>query len=137
MAQPGHVIDLMTTLVDVAGAKYPTQYAGQSIQPMEGVSLRPAMSGQSLGVPRPIFWEHEGNRAIRLGTWKLVSKHPGDWELYDLAADRTEGANLALQKPEQVRRLAALWEAWAKRVGVQPWSVIRAAAPPSPSTNDE
>ncbi|MCH5376466.1 MAG: arylsulfatase, partial [Planctomycetes bacterium] len=88
--QPGHLVDLMATCVDLAGATYPENFHGHSIRPMEGVSLRPALRGQSLDRPNPIFWEHEGNRAIRMGDWKLVAKGPNSpWELYDLAADRT------------------------------------------------
>jgi arylsulfatase len=110
-AQPGHVIDVMATLVDVAGASYPSQFNGQPIQPMEGVSLRPALAGDSPGGERPLFWEHEGNRAIRLGSWKLVSRYPAEWELYDVGADRTERHDLAAQQPERVRQLAGQWEA--------------------------
>ena len=65
-----------------------------------------------------LYWEHEGNRAVRVGKWKLVSRHPGGWELYDLDADRTELNNLAAQEPERVREMTALWDAWAKRCGV-------------------
>ena len=127
-AQPGHLIDLMATCVDVAGAKYPEQFNGQAIQPLEGVSLRPALEGKALQRTQPIFWEHEGNRAIRDGSWKLVSKYPGDWELFDMETDRTEQKNLAAQQPELVKQMAAQWDAWAKRVGVQPWAVVKAAA---------
>ena len=67
----------MATCVDLAGAKYPTQYQGNDIQPMEGVSLVPAFQGKPLP-ERAIFWEHEGNRAVRQGKWKLVLKYPGD-----------------------------------------------------------
>lgn len=73
-------------------------------------------------------WEHEGNRAIRDGKWKLVSKHPGAWELYDLESDRTELNNLAPKFPEKARELAEKWERWAQRVGVHPWP-IRSPAP--------
>jgi arylsulfatase len=123
--QPGHIIDLMATCVDVAGAKYPAQFSGQSIHPMEGVSLLPALAGQTLARPQPLCWEHEGNRAIRVGPWKLGSKHPGGWELYDVEADRTEQNDLAARQPERVKQMAAQWEAWAQRVGVQPWTVDR------------
>jgi arylsulfatase len=120
-AQTGHVIDLMATCVEVAGAKYPAEHNGKSIQPMEGRNLLPAFAGQPLERSSPLFWEHEGHRAIRIGDWKLVSKHPGPWELYDMAADRTEMHDLAAQQPERVKEMAAQWDVWAKRVGVRPW----------------
>lgn len=120
-AQPAHLIDIMATCVDVAGASYPTESAGQKIQPMEGVSLAPAFAGKPIKRAQPIFWEHEGNRAIRSGAWKLVSKHPGGWELYDIAADRTEMHDLAARQPERVKEMSAQWDAWARRVGVMPW----------------
>ncbi|MCA9011940.1 MAG: arylsulfatase [Planctomycetaceae bacterium] len=119
--QPAHLIDLMATCVNLAEATYPTQYNGETIQPMEGVNLVPAILGQPLNRTQPIFWEHEGNRAIRKGDWKLVSKHPGDWELYNIAVDRTEMQNLASQQPDVVTSLSAQWQAWADRVGVQSW----------------
>ena len=119
--QPAHVIDVMPTLIDVTGASYPREFKGQAIQPMEGVSLRPAFVGQSLRRTRPLFWEHEGNRAVRSGNWKLVSTYPDDWELYDLAADRVERNNLAARHPDIVKRLATEWNAWAERANVDPW----------------
>lgn len=120
-SQPGHLIDIMTTCLDLANAPYPADLAGQQIQPLEGISLMPAFAGLPLDRPQPIFWEHEGNRAIRVDDWKLVSKHPGDWELYDLATDRTEMQNLAAQQPNRVEEMATMWNAWARRVGVLPW----------------
>jgi arylsulfatase len=121
--QPGHLIDLMATCVDLTGATYPSSLNGERITPMEGTSLRPAFAGKPLRREQPIFWEHEGNRAIRIGTWKLVSKHDvgGSWELYDIDADRTESNNLASRHPERVKDMATQWEVWAARVGVRPW----------------
>ena len=127
-AQPGHLIDLMATCVDLSGAKYPARFNGESITPLEGVSLRPAFEGKSLQRAQPIFWEHEGNRAIRTGQWKLVSKHPGGWELYDINADRAEQNDLAAKHADRVREMAAQWDAWAKRAGVMPWPVNSADA---------
>jgi arylsulfatase A-like enzyme len=118
--EPGHLIDIMATCVDVAEAPYPKERHGQAVQPMEGVSLVPTFTGKSLP-DRPIFWEHEGNRAVRRGNWKLVSKHPGGWELYDMDTDRTEMHDLAAQHPEKVQELKTLYATWAERCGVQPW----------------
>jgi arylsulfatase len=120
-SQPAHLIDLMATCVELAGATYPNELSGRPILPMEGVSLAPALEGKPLGREQPIFWEHEGNRALREGEWKIVSKHPGEWELYNIAADRTEQHDLAASQPDRVRELATKWESWASRVGVQPW----------------
>jgi arylsulfatase A-like enzyme len=128
--QPGHLIDLMPTAVDLAASGYPRERAGVPVHPQEGVSLRPAFLGNPLGRPRPIFWEHEGNRAIRDGKWKLVSKFPGGWELYDMEADRTELDDLSAHEPDRARALAVAWEEWAKRVGVESWPVRRAKKSP-------
>jgi len=118
--EPGQLIDIMATCVDVSGARYPSTYKGHEIQPMEGVSLAPAFEARGLG-DRAIYWEHEGNRAVRRGKWKLVSRHPGGWELYDMEADRTELNDLASTHPEKLNELKSLYQAWAKRCGVRPW----------------
>jgi len=120
-AQPGHLIDLMATCVDLAGAKYPADFKGEKITPLEGVSLRPAFAGQPLGRAQPIFWEHEGNRAVREGPWKLVSKFPTGWELYDIATDRAEQHDLAAREPARVQAMAVSYSTWAKRANVVPW----------------
>ncbi|PAW82872.1 MAG: arylsulfatase [Pedosphaera sp. Tous-C6FEB] len=120
--QPGHLIDLMATAVDLAGAKYPTELDNERIAPMEGVSLRAAFENKPLPRTQPIFWEHEGNRAVREGDWKLVAKGPGGkWELYNLAADRTETRDLASTEPAKLKELIAQWETWAKRANAIPW----------------
>lgn len=122
-SDPAHLVDIMATCVDVAGATYPAEVAGEEIQPMEGVSLRPAFEGGPITRPSPIFWEHEGNRALRQGRWKIVAKHNGPWELYDIGKDRSELNDLAPSEPERVRGLAALWQTWAARSNVLPWPV--------------
>jgi arylsulfatase len=119
--EPGHVVDVMATVVDVTGAAYPRRYNGAAIQPMEGVSLRPALSGGRIVRTQPLCWEHEGNRAIRSGQWKLVSRFGEPWELYDMVADRVERADLAAARPDLVRTLADEWETWAKRTNVDRW----------------
>ena len=119
--RPGHLVDLMATIVDVTGARYPREFKGKTIQPMEGVSLRPAFTGGRITRTQPIFWEHEGNRAVRSGRWKLVSRYPDGWELYDMTADRVEHNDLARRHPNVVRKLASDWEAWAQRANVDRW----------------
>ncbi len=123
--QVGHVIDLMPTALDAAGAKYPKEVKGRAITPVEGKSLLSALRGEPPN-ERTIFWEHEGNRAVRQGNWKLVAKHGGGWELYDLAADRTEMNDLAAPRAEKVKELAALYDAWATRANVVPWGELNA-----------
>jgi arylsulfatase A-like enzyme len=125
---PGHLIDLMATAIEVSGAKYPTEINGNKIHPMEGVSLRPAFTGKQLKRPQPIFWEHEGNRAVREGKWKIVAKENQPWELYDIEADRTEMNNLAAKHPDKLKELAAKWDAWAARAHVLPLGTWRARA---------
>ncbi len=121
VSTPAHLIDLMATCVDLAGADYPKQHRGKPVIPMEGVSLVPALSGKTFSRENPLFWEHEGNRAVRVGEWKLVSKHSGRWELYNMSSDRTEMNNVALQHPERLVEMEAQWNEWAARVGVVPW----------------
>ena len=122
--ETAHVIDLMATALDAAGATHPASRAGSASIPVEGVSLLPAFQAQPLHRDA-VFWEHEGNRAVRSGKWKLVSRYPGEWELYDVLADRTEANDLALVEPERVAALAVLWNDWAARTGVVPWDEIR------------
>jgi len=119
--EPGHLVDLMATCVDLAVATYPREYKGNAILPMEGVSLKPAFSGQQLGRKQPIFWEHEGNKAVREGKWKLVQRHKQPWQLFDMEADRTEQRDLIKEQPELARKMESQWNAWAERAYVDPW----------------
>jgi len=120
--QPAHLIDIMATAIDLADAAYPEEIDGHPILPPEGVSLVPTFAGEEIARVAPLFWEHQGNRAIRKGDWKLVARGArGAWELYDLGADRTESHDLAADRPELVAELAAGWEAWAVRALVKPW----------------
>nr|HET7859436.1 arylsulfatase [Caldimonas sp.] len=118
---PGYLPDIMATIVDVTGATYPATFDGHAVDPLEGQSLLPVFARDATGEDRrPMFWEHEGNAAVRIGKWKLVRRHPRDWELYDMDVDRTELHDLAAREPERVQRMAAQYEEWAKRCGVIP-----------------
>ncbi|WP_256004074.1 arylsulfatase [Pedobacter deserti] len=128
--QYGFLPDLMATVVEVSGSKYPARYKGQDILPMAGKSLLPVIRGVEKPVhAQPIFWEHEGNSAVRLGNMKLVCEYeegkPRKWQLYDISKDRSELDDLAEKNPEQVRRLSAAYDEWALHTGVKPWNEIR------------
>jgi len=113
----GHLIDVMPTLLDVAGGKYPTTFKNETIPPMQGKSLVPVLKGGTLGDRGPLFWQHSSEKAMREGKWKIVAMGQAPWELYDMEADRTELRDLAKQDSERVTRMAAMWDEWAKCVG--------------------
>ncbi len=122
--QPGHVIDLLPTVLELAGAAYP---AKPGVSP-EGQSIVPMIQGRAGVADRTFYWEHEGNRAVRSGRWMLVSL-PGvgrEFELYDIDADRVQAHDLAAEQPEVAARLHGMYDAWATRVGVIPWPTLRA-----------
>jgi arylsulfatase len=123
--QVGHVIDLMPTILDVAGAEYPEELNGNKINPLNGTSLLPTIEGHVFA-HEPLFFEHEANRAVISGDWKLVSKgtnkapYTNDWELFNLKNDRTETQNLANENPQKAEELKLLWENWAEKNNVYP-----------------
>jgi arylsulfatase len=119
--EPGHVIDILATCLDAAGVSYPRERDGRPVTPLEGRSLLPVLEGRGRSGHEAIFWEHQGNRAVRRGKWKLVALHGKDWELYDLEADRTELHDVARERPDLVKELEALYASWAERCGVLPW----------------
>jgi len=138
----GHIIDIMATCVDVTGAEYPEMYKGRKITPMEGLSLNPIFKNGHRKGHEYLFWEHEGNRAVRKGRWKLLSRYEKDvelyrqwgypkkprkteWELYDMENDRTEMHNLVNKHPEIVRELKTAYEEWAARVNALPYDEIK------------
>ena len=116
--QPGHVIDILPTLSQLGAASYP-----ESAPALEGNSLVPILTDDdNPPVSRSLFWEHEGNRAVRIDDWKLVALNESPWELYDLSNDRTERENLAEKHPEHVAELKAAYDAWAEKLGVLDFS---------------
>lgn len=124
----GHIIDIMPTILDLAKITYPETLDGRALLPLEGSSLLPLFNSPSMTeVPRTIGWEHEGNRAIRMGDWKLVASFRGRWELYDMLNDRSETRDLAPARPDLVERLSAEYQKWADRVGVIDWEQLPGA----------
>lgn len=118
----GHVMDIMPTCLELAGAKYPKEYQGHSLKPLEGKSLMPIIDGHKREGHEKLFFEHMNGRAVRMGDWKLVAhtQNPNGWELYNLAEDRTEMNNLAEKYPERVQRMIKEWNDWAKKIGLKP-----------------
>ena len=111
----------MATCVDLAETSYPHQWSGKQIKPLRGQSLRPLLTGTGQFSERPLFWEHEGNAAIRVGDRKLVRQGAkGNWELFDIQADRTEQHDLAATQPDEVVRLERQWADWAREVHALP-----------------
>jgi arylsulfatase len=107
---PGHVIDIVPTILDAAGDKPDATWRGQPIPPPPGKSLLPVFARDGAVARESLWWLHEGNRALRVGEWKIVAAgKDAPWELYDLTSDRSESSNLAQAMPERVREMAAIW----------------------------
>jgi len=123
--QVGHIIDILPTCLDVAGASYPTKRAGKDVLPVEGKSLLDVLDGKTRKGHDAIYWQYGSSRAVRQGKWKLVGRGK-TWELFDLDADRTELHDLASSEPRRVERMAAMYSAWQAR--------CRAAAVSRPGT---
>jgi arylsulfatase A-like enzyme len=121
--EPFQLTDVLPTLLDAAGAPYPQTRGDVPVPPAEGRSMLPAWNGAATE-PADLFWEHEGNAAVRSGPWKLVRKHASAWELYAIESDRAEAHDLAAEHPDVVENLAARYDAWARRCGVIPREVV-------------
>jgi len=123
--RPAHIIDLMATCLDFAKVSYPKTYHGNAIIPTEGTSLAPLLKGQPWAGHNALFFEHEGNRAVRQGDWKLVSQKPlNKWELYNIKTDRSELNDLSAQYPGKVTTMVTLYNQWAERAGVIPFEKL-------------
>lgn len=130
--EPHQLPDVMATVLDATGATYPASSPGRDLQPLEGTSMLPSWRGEA-AAERTLYWEHEGNAAVRRGRWKLVRKYPGPWELYDMVTDRTELDDVAARRPAVVAELSAAYEAWANRCGVIPREQILAGRGTAPA----
>lgn len=131
-----HIIDVMPTLCELAGAKYPDTYKGRNIVPAQGISMVPFITGADVKTePRTLYWQHESHAAIREGDWKLVTSNDRSenaWEFYNLAEDRSESQDLGQQHPEIVQRLRKKWLQWAKEANVLPYPEKRGKREPVP-----
>ncbi len=120
----GHVIDLLPTILEVAGAQYPKQYRGEPTLSPSGLSFAELFDNKQ---PKPhefLFWEHTGNRALRSGDWKIVASENQPWELYNLKEDRSELHNLAAEKPKLMLDLVYRWQKYADEIGVVEWGTF-------------
>ncbi len=118
--QFGYLPDLMSTCLELAKTDYPTEWDNRPVTPAVGKSLLPLINGETQSIhTEPIFWEHEGNRSMRDGKWKLVWARQGPWELYNMETDRTEMHDLSKENPKRKADMIRTWESWARRTGVQ------------------
>ncbi|NKQ55017.1 arylsulfatase [Amycolatopsis sp. K13G38] len=119
------LVDVMPTLLEMAGVEEFSAGSDGSALPLEGRSMLNALRGQVVD-DVPLFWEHVGNGALRLGNWKIVREYPAAWELYDILSDRAESCDLAAENSWIVEELAQMWEKWSSRVGVIRWEQVLA-----------
>ena len=122
--EPFHITDITATCIDVAEAKYPSEFNGNTISPLEGETLLPLINDIKKKRDKSICLEHEGNKAIREGEWKLVSEFDKPWELYNINDDRTELNDLSQKNPEIVKSMNSKFDDWAKRCNVLPWKDV-------------
>ena len=127
---PTHLIDVVPTVLDVAGLKHPTAWQGTPVPTPPGTSLVPAFAADGAVQHADLWWLHEGNRAIRQGDWKLVAAKGDPWELYNLRVDRAESKNLANEQPDRVEQMAKLWQDRADAFGRQAYPD---GPPPAPA----
>jgi len=126
----GFLPDIMATCIELAGAEYPKEYKGNRIVSLSGKSLLPLLKGGKKTIhTEPLFWEHEGNKAVRMGKYKLVSKWQKNkgynWELFDLEKDGTEMHDLSDEMPELVHKMNDMYREWAEKNNVLPWDFVQ------------
>ncbi|NQU24604.1 MAG: arylsulfatase, partial [Candidatus Nealsonbacteria bacterium] len=113
--QRGHVVDMMATCIELAGAEYPKQFNGKPISPHESLSLVPVITGGKQPHDHAYYFNHSGTHAVIRGDWKVIRERNGPWHLYNLTENRTETENRADANPQLVEQLTALWHARFER----------------------
>lgn len=114
--QIGHIIDVVPTFMDIAGAAYPEQLEGRKLKAIAGLSLLPVLKGKNRKGHEVLYWKFRDSKAVCAGKWKLVQLEDAGWELYDLDEDRTEMNDLVKKYPEKVKQMSALWKDWWKKI---------------------
>jgi len=131
-----HLVDIMPTLCEAAGTKYPENYKGRAVTPAQGISMLPFIATDNGAVaPRTLYWQHENHAAVREGNWKLVTSNDRDdgaWELYNLSEDRSESKDLSETHPDTIQRLKDKWHRWARQANVVPYPEQRSNSKPVP-----
>lgn len=123
--QPAHIVDVQATIFDLAGVKYPSVYKSNPISPADGLSLKKVFEGQPWKGHDVLYWEHQGNRAVRQGEWKIISSYPENvWRLFNMDKDRTELNDLSASNPQKLAELADLYAKWASKSRVEDWATI-------------
>jgi len=122
--EPCHVVDVLPTILQASGCVYLAEIGGNAIQPLQGESFLDLLTGKDWSREQPIFFEHEGNCAIRIDNFKLVRQFGCDWELYDMHNDRTELNNLAGLKRPLETDLLRQYNDWADKTGVMDWNAV-------------
>ncbi len=121
--EPAHITDIMATCLDIANVEYPATFNGNDIIPLAGETFLPLLNGEKASDKRVMFWEHEGNRAARIGDWKLVQTYNSEWELYNLKEDPTELNDLKKTYPDTLDTLYSKYIDWTLTAGVLDWKV--------------
>jgi len=121
---PSHVVDVLPTILEATGCPYVTELGGHAIQPLQGESFLDLIRGKDWSRQQPIFFEHEGNCAIRMENFKMVKLYGKDWELYDMDIDRTEINNIVGRNAPLEKELLKHYGDWAEKSGVRDWGVV-------------
>lgn len=111
--QSAHLVDIMSTAIELAGTEYPSDFKGKKAMPLQGVSLAPTFKNGALKKrSTPIGYNFGRGKGVRVDNWKLVSFSNGPWELYNMQKDRTETVNLASKMPEKVKEMIKQYDQW-------------------------